>query len=237
MKKLYLGIGMVLGAALIGLTGYAAAGRPGFGAKVIGEEKAEEIALDDAGVSREEALMQGTLLEYDDGQYVYDVEFTCAGTAYDYDILASDGAIVSSSRDEVQAGLPEETGTEKAVPEDMPDDMDEEHPEAEDEARMNAREEAEEAAREKKESLVKEAVGEKEAADFITVDEARAIALSDAGYDEAAVIMEKARFEKADEDDPARYEIEFTAEGLDYEYSIDALTGKILERESEKEDD
>ena len=91
MKKLNLGIGMVLGAALIGLTGYAATGRPGLTAKVIGEEKAEEIALDDAGVSREDALMQGTMLEYDGGQYVYDVEFASGGTSYDYDILAVDG--------------------------------------------------------------------------------------------------------------------------------------------------
>ena len=223
MKKLYLGIGMVLGAALIGLTGYAATGRSGLSAKVIGEEKAEEIALDDAGVSREEALMQGTLLEYDDGQYVYDVEFSSGTVSYDYDILASDGKIVSSSRDEIQAPVPAEDRTEE----------DRAKEEALEKALQENKEAAEEAALEEAEAARERA----EAGGFLTVDEAKAIALSDAGYDETGVIMEKARFEKADEDDPARYEIEFTAEGLDYEYSIDALTGKILERESEKEDD
>ena len=211
MKKLYLGIGMVLGAALIGLTGYAAAGRPGLTAKVIGEEKAEEIALDDAGVSREDALMQGTMLEYDGGQYVYDVEFASGGTSYDYDILAGDGTIVSSSREALKA--PEEKEAEKA-------------------AEKKAREEAEE----ERETREKEILALKEAGGFITVDEAKAIALSDAGYEESGVIMEKARFEKADEDDPASYEIEFSAGGLEYEYSVDALTGKILERDMEKED-
>ena len=211
MKKLYLGIGMVLGAALIGLTGYAAAGRPGLTAKVIGEEKAEEIALDDAGVSREDALMQGTMLEYDGGQYVYDVEFASGGTSYDYDILAGDGTIVSSSREALKA--PEEKEAEKAV-------------------EKKAREEAEE----ERETREKEILALKEAGGFITVDEAKAIALSDAGYEESGVIMEKARFEKADEDDPASYEIEFSAGGLEYEYSVDALTGKILERDMEKED-
>ena len=211
MKKLYLGIGMVLGAALIGLTGYAAAGRPGLTAKVIGEEKAEEIALDDAGVSREDALMQGTMLEYDGGQYVYDVEFASGGTSYDYDILSGDGAIVSSSREALKA--PEEKEAEKA-------------------AEKKAREEAEE----EREIREKEILALKEAGGFITVDEAKAIALSDAGYEESGVIMEKARFEKADEDDPASYEIEFSAGGLEYEYSVDALTGKILERDMEKED-
>lgn len=213
MKKLYLGIGMVLGAALIGLTGYAAAGRSGLSAKVIGEEKAEEIALDDAGVSREDALMQGTLLEYDGGRYVYDVEFASQGIRYDYDILASDGKVLSSSRDAASAGMPAE---------DTPEDMEESGQEAEKAGERKDREDA---------------PGEKAAGSYITVDEAKAIALSDAGYDEAAAVMEKARFEKADEDDPAEYEIEFTAGGMDYEYSIDALTGKILEREYDREDD
>ena len=223
MKKLYLGIGMVLGAALIGLTGYAAAGRPGLTAKVIGEEKAEEIALDDAGVSREDALMQGTMLEYDGGQYVYDVEFASGGTSYDYDILAGDGTIVSSSREALKA--PEEKEAEKAAEKKARE-------EAEEAAEKRAREEAEE----ERETREKEILALKEAGGFITVDEAKAIALSDAGYDESGVIMEKARFEKADEDDPASYEIEFSAGGLEYEYSVDALTGKILERDMEKED-
>ncbi|MBQ1923108.1 MAG: PepSY domain-containing protein [Lachnospiraceae bacterium] len=223
MKKLYLGIGMVLGAALIGLTGYAATGRPGLTAKVIGEEKAEEIALDDAGVSREDALMQGTMLEYDGGQYVYDVEFASGGTSYDYDILAGDGTIVSSSREALKA--PEEKEAEKAAEKKARE-------EAEEAAEKRAREEAEE----ERETREKEILALKEAGGFITVDEAKAIALSDAGYEESGVIMEKARFEKADEDDPASYEIEFSAGGLEYEYSVDALTGKILERDMEKED-
>ncbi|MGX8686776.1 MAG: PepSY domain-containing protein [bacterium] len=223
MKKLYLGIGMVLGAALIGLTGYAAAGRPGLTAKVIGEEKAEEIALDDAGVSREDALMQGTMLEYDGGQYVYDVEFASGGTSYDYDILAGDGTIVSSSREALKA--PEEKEAEEAAEKRARE-------EAEEAAEKRAREEAEE----ERETREKEILALKEAGGFITVDEAKAIALSDAGYEESGVIMEKARFEKADEDDPASYEIEFSAGGLEYEYSVDALTGKILERDMEKED-
>ena len=223
MKKLYLGIGMVLGSALIGLTGYAAAGRPGLTAKVIGEEKAEEIALDDAGVSREDALMQGTMLEYDGGQYVYDVEFASGGTSYDYDILAGNGTIVSSSREALKA--PEEKEAEKAAEKKARE-------EAEEAAEKRAREEAEE----ERETREKEILALKEAGGFITVDEAKAIALSDAGYEESGVIMEKARFEKADEDDPASYEIEFSAGGLEYEYSVDALTGKILERDMEKED-
>ena len=139
------------------------------------------------------------------------MEFASGGTSYDYDILAGDGTIVSSSREALKAT--EEKEAEKA-------------------AEKKAREEAEE----ERETREKEILALKEAGGFITVDEAKAIALSDAGYEESGVIMEKARFEKADEDDPASYEIEFSAGGLEYEYSVDALTGKILERDMEKED-
>jgi uncharacterized membrane protein YkoI len=166
------------------------------------------------------------MLEYDGGQYVYDVEFASGGTSYDYDILAGDGTIVSSSREALKA--PEEKEAEEAAEKRAREEAEE----AQKAAEKRALEEAEE----ESETREKEILALKEAGGFITVDEAKAIALSDAGYEESGVIMEKARFEKADEDDPASYEIEFSAGGLEYEYSVDALTGKILERDMEKED-
>ena len=51
------------------------------------------------------------------------------------------------------------------------------------------------------------------------------------------MIMEKARYDRADEDDPAEYEIEFIADGMEYEYSIDPVTGAIREKDKERDDD
>ena len=82
MKRMYLGIGIALAISLVALTGYA---MQGSGSKLIGEEKAEQIALEDAGADRQDTVMETTTLEYDRGQYVYDVEFTCGGFEYDYD--------------------------------------------------------------------------------------------------------------------------------------------------------
>ena len=72
---------------------------------------------------------------------------------------------------------------------------------------------------------------------LIGVEKAKEIALADAGYEESQVIMEKARYDKADEDDPAEYEIEFIADGMEYEYSIDPVTGAIREKDKERDDD
>ena len=118
MKKkiIGLGIGIALAAAAIGVTGYAAAsGTESLFSQVIGEEKAEEIALEDAGVTRQEALMGTTILEYDKGQYVYDIEFTSNGVEYDYDILASDGSIVESSNEPVSKEDQKEDAIEAAA--------------------------------------------------------------------------------------------------------------------------
>ncbi len=70
---------------------------------------------------------------------------------------------------------------------------------------------------------------------FITFEEAKAIALADAKVAEA-----EARFEERDfdlDDGTPYYEIEFSAEGFEYEYKIHAVNGKIIKSECEPDDD
>lgn len=61
----------------------------------------------------------------------------------------------------------------------------------------------------------------------ITVKEAKVIALSDVGVSEG-----KATFTKAKLDDDNHYEIEFYTNSTDYEFEIDAASGKVIEKES-----
>lgn len=70
----------------------------------------------------------------------------------------------------------------------------------------------------------------------ITNTRALEIALKDAGLTEADVTVTKCHF---DIDDGAeQYEVEFkTADGLEYEYEIDAASGRILDRDVERDDD
>ncbi|MDE7194079.1 MAG: PepSY domain-containing protein, partial [Oscillospiraceae bacterium] len=65
----------------------------------------------------------------------------------------------------------------------------------------------------------------------ITLDEAKGIALGHAGFDVSEVTFTKAKLDHDDDGD--EYEIEFYANGREYEYSIDAVTGEIIEYDME----
>ena len=68
--------------------------------------------------------------------------------------------------------------------------------------------------------------------DMISSEDAKAIALEHAGLTEADVTFIKCDLD-TDYDDH-NYDVEFyTADRLEYDYEIDAATGKILERDSE----
>ena len=61
----------------------------------------------------------------------------------------------------------------------------------------------------------------------LTLDEAKAVALEHAGFAADQVVFTKSKLDY--DDGAAEYEIEFKANGLEYEYTINAFTGKIVE--------
>src|SRR5699024_1277667 len=68
--------------------------------------------------------------------------------------------------------------------------------------------------------------------EVITLDEAKQIA-----FDHAGVKAEDAHFDdqEFDKDDGIKlYELEFYANGFEYEYDVDAVTGEILKHERDK---
>lgn len=65
----------------------------------IGEAKAREIALNHAGLSSGQVTFYKAVLDRDDGRVVYDVEFWLDNKEYDYEIDASTGSIVSYDYD------------------------------------------------------------------------------------------------------------------------------------------
>ena len=67
----------------------------------------------------------------------------------------------------------------------------------------------------------------------ISQDEAKAIALKDAGMTEADVAFMETEMER--DDGIAQYQISFIAGQTEYEYEIDANSGSILGRDIEKE--
>ena len=66
---------------------------------VIGKQKAQEIALADAGVAAGDALHLIVKPDWDDGVRIYEVEFYTASQEYDYEIHAETGGILSRDRE------------------------------------------------------------------------------------------------------------------------------------------
>lgn len=71
--------------------------------------------------------------------------------------------------------------------------------------------------------------------EFISLNEAKEIALNDANVNEADARFDDKEFDL--DDGTPYYELEFSANGFEYEYEIHAVSGKILESECESDDD
>lgn len=159
---------------------------------VIGVQAAEDAAIKDAGVKKEDVTNIRTHLEKDDGRYVYDVDFYVGNVEYDYEILAEDGKILEKEKEEKKhvagTGNSDSGKTAAAAQSDQ----------------------------------------------FIGVDKAREIALEHAGLIKEEVTnctVDLDKHEKTPE-----YEVEFFFGDMEYEYDIDAVTGKILESSAEIDD-
>ena len=72
----------------------------------ISADRAKEIALQHAGVKAADTVFLLTKLDWEYGQTMYDVEFYCGNTEYDYDIDAVTGKIISYDHDLEYYSLP-----------------------------------------------------------------------------------------------------------------------------------
>lgn len=66
---------------------------------VIGEDLAQHYAFADAGIDSASAENLTTTYDEENGQFVYEVEFTADDTEYEYWVKASDGTIIRKSAD------------------------------------------------------------------------------------------------------------------------------------------
>ena len=63
----------------------------------VDKAKAQEIALAHAGIKAADATITKSMLDYDDGRQVYEIEWYANGAKYDYEIAVATGEIVDSS--------------------------------------------------------------------------------------------------------------------------------------------
>lgn len=184
---------------------------------LIGEDAAEEFAILDADITWDEVSGLHTYLERDKGRYVYDIEFHAGQAKYEYEILAEDGSVLDK---EVKT-----SGTRTAAEQTESRQKEETDLQAADTASGQDTGNAAPAAPQT-ESKPR----------YLSVDEAKKIALDHAGLTEGQVRFSTAKFDD-DDSEGEEYEIEFYSGNTEYEYDIDARTGDIRDFSKEVDDD
>ena len=154
-------------------------------------------------------------MDRENGRAVYDVEFTADGIEYEYEVDAATGEILKSEREKAASSSKSGRSTAKSTSRST----------AKATARPTAKATAKPTSKSTDASTTKS----------IGRDEALSIALKNAGIKSSQA--KKVKVEKDRENGRTIYEVEFTADGYEYEYEIDASSGKILKKEKERDDD
>lgn len=241
----------------------ATATQSGSSSSVITEAKAQSIALKHAGVAAGDALGLKIKLDWEDGVQVYDVEFRAGSVEYEYELLASDGAILKAELDgdsryispstTADVGLIGETAAKKAALAHAGiqeggtkychawlsyDDGRPEHYEVEFQA-GSTRYEYEVGLYDG--SILQyeqETFGASQTAQpggsYIGEEAAKASAFRHAGVSAADAVKVKCELDK--DDGVWLYEVEFEVGRTEYEYEIDAVSGAILKAEQDIDD-
>ncbi len=173
----------------------------------IGEAKAKENAFKDAGITEPDATIMKLVLNTKGRRPVYDIEFHAKNLAYAYKIDAENGNISSFS----SATMVSNNGTDANISASM-------RPEGNSGGNGQSGN-----------------TGSMGGANVqITADKAKEIALADAGVSaNQATIIHEPRLEF--DDGLWRYDVEFYSGNTEYDYEIDANTGRILSKDFDVE--
>lgn len=200
----------------------------------IGKENAQNFAFADAGVDPLSAEAVRTEFDFEQGQFIYEVEFFADGTDYDYWIKASDGSVVKKEVDAENAGYKAQgntnigknsanSGTNNTTAGENNVNSGTNNTTAEENPANTGNTE---------DFGAGTANGGSDS--YIGIENAKSIAVTHAGCAISDVIFSKAKLDH--EDGYMVYEIEFYKDRTEYEYTINALTGDIMEYDSDWDD-
>ena len=193
--------------------------------KQITLEEAKNKALADAGLKAAEVTFTKEKADTEDGVPVYEVEFFKDNTEYEYEIDAVNGSIRSKSKE-----------TETVVqsqPQQSSQSKQETKTEVKQQPKQETKTEVKQQPKQETKTEVKTAA-QPAASSTISVDKAKETATGHAGLKVADVTFSKAKLDN--DDGRLEYEIEFFRDGVEYDYTIDAVNGSILECDSEYQD-
>lgn len=229
---------IVTSVCLVGGLGVLAAGSVAVTGSVarnnaIGNIAAEDIALKDAGIAYSDARIRRTEFDFDNGQYVYEIEFSSGGVEYDYTIKASDGTILWRDSELMDGYVANADQNQPQTPPAANTQQQEQQPQTQQQPAQNQQPPADpqQPAQNQQPQTQQQPPAAPQAntsnTAYISVDEAKNIALGQAGLSASDVNFVKTKLEN--DDGRAEYEIEFYSGTTEYDYTIDAVTGTVLE--------
>ena len=221
-KKTIIIIAVIAVLAVGGLTALAiglSAGRK----PLVTEAEARSAAFAHAGVTEDQVVALQITKDRDDGREVYDIEFRSAERVYSYEVAVRGGEILKSSYDQAGGGLAQGGAADGSAAQTEAAQTEA----AQTEAPQTEAPQTEPAAVQEKPS------GGSQTEGSITEEQARSIALSDAGVSESDAKYLLIWQDK--EDGRMVYEVEFCVDGTEYDYVIDYGNGKILEKDFDRE--
>ncbi len=197
----------------------------------IGTTKAEDIALKDAGTDFSQARVYHTQFDFDDGHYIYEVEFTANGMEYDYHIKSSNGKILSRSSEPMEGyGAYAYQNQNAAAAQQNQNAGVDQSQNAVAAANQNQNAGADQGAvpnaAAAQQPVGNQGAAPNAAAATIDIEAAQQIALDHAGLSADEVKYMNAYLEY--DDGIEQYEIQFYKGTTEYEYSIDAVNGTVL---------
>ena len=200
-KAIITSVCLVAGAGVLAIGIPVAAGAVARGTG-IGATGAEDVALKDAGTDFSQARVYHTNFDFEDGHYIYEVQFTANGTEYEYQIQSSNGKILGRSTEPMPGYVADTNQTAGTAQAQQP-------------AAASAGQTSDQSA-----DAATNAV-------TISIEDAKRIALDHAGLSEDSVKHLNAYLEY--DDGIEQYEVQFYDGTTEYDYTIDAVNGTILE--------
>lgn len=187
-------------------------------------EEAKALALADAKVSEDQAEVSREALSQDNGVWVYEFHFRTQEAQYQYLINANTGEVRSMIKETFIYPSPEPTdpvmpsvpAENTAPPETAPQPSVSIPPVPSSQPPASAQ-------------PAPSPAPSQPASMYIGMDRAKAIALEHAGLADSRVIFTHLSMDR--EDGRMVYEVEFRLNGTEYEYEIDASTGRIVDHE------
>lgn len=153
-------------------------------ARTIGAEKAKDIALTHAGLSKEKVQFKKAVLDHDDDGTEYDIVFMYNGVEYDYEISAFTGKVKSVDQEKKGDTTSGNSSTAKIT---------------------------------------------------IGAEKAKDIAIAHTGLSKDKVQFKKVVLDH--DEDGTEYDVVFYYNGVEYDYEINAFTGKVKSVDQDDEDD